>query len=481
MKHRGDKAWHCPIDFINLLLIDFFQGGHVARFDPRLLQGPTTCSQRQKAVAIMSAALEAVDPAEAIRRQVRLDDSILTVGGRAYDLTRYQHIYVIGGGKAGGSMALAVEQLLGDRITAGLVNVKYGYTLPTNIIQLHEAGHPLPDEEGMRGTEAIIQFLKWATKGDLVICLISGGGSALMVAPAEGITLADMEAFTHVMLSCGATINEINAIRKHCSRIKGGQMARLAYPADLIALLLSDVVGNPLDVIASGPTVADTSTFSDAWGIVEKYGIEGQLPTSIVERLKRGKEGKIAETPKAGDRTLERVHTQIIASNEIAAQAAIEEARRQGFNTLLLSTFVEGEAREVAMVFGAIAREIRHSGQPIPPAACVVAGGETTVTLRGKGKGGRNQELALAAAIPIAGLKDAMVIGLATDGTDGPTDAAGALADGTTVARAEALGLSAQKHLADNDAYHFFEALGDLLLTGPTNTNVNDLTFVFVT
>ena len=451
------------------------------RFDLRLLQDPTTRPQREKAVGIMTAALEAVDPAEAIRRQVRLDDDILTVGGRAYDLARYQHIYVVGGGKAGGPMALAMEQLLGDRITAGSVNVKYGYTLPADIIQLYEAGHPLPDEEGVRGTEAIIQLLKRATKDDIVICLVSGGGSALMVAPAVGITLADMEAFTQVMLGCGATINEINTIRKHCSRIKGGQMAQLAYPADLIALLLSDVVGNPLDVIASGPAVADTSTFAEAWGIVEKYRMESQLPASIVERLKWGKEGETAETPKAGDPALERVHTQIIASNEIAAQAAVEEARKQGFNTLLLSTFVEGEAREVAMVFAAIAREIRHRGQPIPPPACVVAGGETTVTLRGNGKGGRNQELALAAAIPIAGLEDVMVIGLATDGTDGPTDAAGALADGTTMARAKALGLSAQKHLADNDSYHFFEALGDLLLTGPTNTNVNDLTFVFVT
>ncbi len=452
----------------------------MAHFDPRLLRDPTTRSQREKAVTIMSAALAAVDPAEAIRRQVRLDDGILTIGGRVYDLAAYQHIYVVGGGKAGASMARAMEEILGGRITAGSVNVKYGYTLPTEIIHLHEAGHPLPDEEGVRGTEVLIQLLKRATKGDLVICLISGGGSALMVAPAEGITLADMEAFTQVMLGCGATINEINTIRKHCSRTKGGQMARLAYPADLIALLLSDVVGNPLDVIASGPAVADTSTFADAWEIVERYGIESQLPHSIVERLQQGKEGTIGETPKAGDPALERVHSQVIASNEIAAQAAIEEAKRQGFNTLLLSTFVEGEAREVALVFGAIAREIRNSRHPISPPACVVAGGETTVTLRGGGKGGRNQELALAAAMPIVGMADVMVIGLATDGTDGPTDAAGALADGTTLARAEALGLSAQRHLAGNDSYPFFAALGDLLLTGPTNTNVNDLTFVFV-
>jgi len=453
----------------------------MVHFDPRILQNPSTHALREKAVAIMRAALKAADPVEAIRRQVRLDNNFLTVGGRVYDLDRYQHVYVVGGGKAGGSMALAMEQLLGDRNTAGLVNVKYGYTLPTQIIRLHQAGHPLPDQEGVKGTEAIIQLLKRASQDDLVICLISGGGSALMVAPAEGITLADMEVFTEVMLRCGAAINEINTIRKHCSRIKGGQMTRLAHPAELIALILSDVVGNPLDVIASGPTVADTSTFSDAWAIVEKYGIQKQLPTSIVERLQRGMEGDIAETPKPGDPALEKTHTQIIASNEIAAQAAIEEAKNQGFNTLLLSTFVEGEAREVAKVFAAIAKETRHSGQPVRPPACVVAGGETTVTLQGHGKGGRNQELALAAAISIAGIENVLIIGLATDGTDGPTDAAGALADGTTLARAEALGLSAQQYLADNDSYHFFEALGDLLLTGPTNTNVNDLTFVLVT
>jgi len=450
-------------------------------FDPRLLEDPNSRPLREKAVAIMTAALEAVDPAKAIRRQVRLDNGILCVGGRAYDLGGYRHIYVVGGGKAGGSMALALEELLGHRITAGWVNVKYGHTLPTEVIELHQAGHPLPDEEGVKGTEAIIQLLQRATHRDLVICLVSGGGSALMIAPTEGITLGDMEVFTQVTLACGATINEINSIRKHCSRIKGGQMARLAYPAQLIALALSDVVGNPLDVIASGPTVADTSTFADAWRIVQKYGIESQLPSSVVERLRRGREGQIPETPKPGDRALSKAHTEIVASNEIAAQAAIEEAGRQGMNTLLLSTFVEGEAREVGTVFAAIAREIRHSGRPIAPPACVVAGGETTVTLRGRGKGGRNQELALAAAIPIAGLEDVMVIGLATDGTDGPTDAAGALADGTTLARAGALGVSAWKHLADNDSYHFFEALGDLLLTGPTNTNVNDLTFVFVT
>lgn len=450
-------------------------------FNPRLLHDLTTRSLRERVVSIMSSALEAVDPAEAIRRQVRVDDNILTVGGRVYDLDRYKHIYVVGGGKASSPMALAIEQLLGDRITAGSVNVKYGYTLPTSVIQLHEAGHPLPDQAGVKGTDILIQLIKRATNDDLVICLISGGGSALMVAPSEGITLADMEAFTQVMLSCGATINEINTIRKHCSRIKGGQMARLAYPAELIALLLSDVVGNPLDVIASGPTVADTSTFSDAWGIVDKYGIAHRLPTSMVQRLQRGKAGDIAETPKTGDLALKKVHTQVIASNEIAAQSAIEEAKRKGFNTLLLSTFIEGEAREVALVFAAIAKEIRNSGLPVPTPACIVAGGETTVTLQGKGKGGRNQELALAAAISIAGMEDVMVIGLATDGTDGPTDAAGALADGTTLVRAQALGFSAQKHLVDNDSYPFFDALGDLLLTGPTNTNVNDLTFVLVT
>ena len=454
-------------------------------FNPEVLKSGKTRERRERALAVLSAALKAVDPVNAIKRQVSLSsDETLRIGQRTYDLGRYRNIYVIGGGKAGGSMAQAIEEILGQRVTEGLVNVKYGYGAETAIIRLNEAGHPIPDAAGIAGTKQMAELARQATAEDLVICLISGGGSALMTLPVEGITLADMKSLTDALLRCGAAINEINTVRKHLSQTKGGNLTRLAYPAEIVTLILSDVVGSPLDVIASGPTVPDTSTFADAYGVIEKYGLLDELPRSIVERLWRGKEGIIPETPKEGAESFTRTHNLIIASNEVAAEAAIAKAEELGFHTLLLSTFVEGEAREVAKVFAAIAKEIINSGRPLPRPACVVAGGETTVTIRGNGLGGRNQEMALSAALEIAGLEDVMIIPLATDGTDGPTDAAGAIADGSTLRRASLLlqdtGPSATQYLANNDSYHFFQQLGDLLITGPTNTNVNDLTFTFV-
>ena len=453
-------------------------------FNPEILKSGQVRERRERALAVLSAALEAVDPVKAIKRWVSLSGETLRIGQRIYDLDHYRNIYVIGGGKASGSMAQAIEEILGQRVTAGLVNVKYGYGAETEIIRLNEAGHPIPDAAGIAGTKQMAELARQATDEDLVICLISGGGSALMTLPVQGITLADMKSLTDALLRCGATINEINAVRKHLSQTKGGNLARLAYPAEIVSLILSDVVGSPLDVIASGPTVADTTTFADAYGVIEKYGLLEELPNLIVERLRQGTEGLIAETPKQGAESFTRTHNLIIASNEVAAEAATTRAEELGFHTLLLSTFVEGEAREVARVFAAVAKEILHSGRPLPPPACVVAGGETTVTVRGRGLGGRNQEMALSAALEIAGLEDVMIIPLATDGTDGPTDAAGAIADGSTLRRASLLlqeaGLSATQYLADNDSYHFFQQLGDLLITGPTNTNVNDLTFTFV-
>ncbi|MGA9351542.1 MAG: glycerate kinase [Anaerolineae bacterium] len=449
-------------------------------FNPEVLKSGQVRERREQALAILSAALEAVDPVHAIKHQMSLSGETLRIGQRVYDLGRYQNIYVIGGGKAGGSMAEAVEEILGQHVTAGLVNVKYGYGAETEIIRLNEAGHPIPDAAGMAGTKQMAELARKATDEDLIICLISGGGSALMTLPTEGITLTDVKSLTDAFLRCGATTNEINAVRKHLSQIKGGNLARLAYPAEIVSLILSDVVGNPLDVIASGPTVPDTTTFVDAYGVIEKYGLLEELPRPIVERLQRGKKGLIPETPKEGDEVFTRTYNLIIASNEIAAEAGIAKAEELEFHSLLLSTFVEGEAREVAKVFAAVAKEILNSGRPLPRPACMVAGGETTVTIRGSGLGGRNQEMALGAALEIAGLEDVMIIPLATDGTDGPTDAAGAIADGSTLRRAQEAGLSAIQYLANNDSYHFFQKLGDLLITGPTNTNVNDLTFTFV-
>ncbi|HUS71022.1 MAG TPA: glycerate kinase [Anaerolineae bacterium] len=449
-------------------------------FDPRLLNNEESREKRRKILPILSAALQAVDPVAAVKRHVSLERNKLRIGDHTYDLRQYEHIYVVGGGKAGGSMARAIEGILGDRITAGVVNTKYGYLADTRMVRINEAGHPIPDAQGMSGAREMLDLAKGASEGDLVLCLISGGGSALMTLPVEGISLKDMEALTSALLRCGATINEINTIRKHLSQIKGGNLARAAFPAEVVSLILSDVVGNPLDVIASGPTVPDSSSFTQSLEIVERYNLVDDLPAPIIEQLRRGKDGEIEETPKQGDPVFASTYNLIVGSNEIAARAAMDEARDAGLHTLLLSTYVEGEAREVAHVFCAIAKEILHSGQPVPRPACVVAGGETTVTIRGEGRGGRNQELALSAAIRLDGMDEVVIVALATDGTDGPTDAAGAIADGSTLRRARAKKLLAREHLANNDSYHFFDQLDDLLITGPTNTNVNDLTFVFV-
>lgn len=452
----------------------------MSKFDPRLLSNEGTRKQRQRVLPILSAALEAVDPYAAVKRQMALEGTDLLIGERTYNLDEYRHVYVIGGGKAGGSMAKAAEDILGDRLTAGVINTKYGYVADTETVRINEAGHPLPDAAGMAGARQMVDLARQASEGDLVICLISGGGSALMTLPVEGIGLGDMEALTTSLLRCGATINEINTIRKHISQIKGGNLSRATHPAEVVSLILSDVVGNPLDVIASGPTVPDTSTFAGAYEIVKRYGLMDELPSSITQHLGQGNDGRIPETPKEGDPLFAKTYNLIIGSNESAARAALAEAQEAGFHTLLLSTYVEGEAREVAHVFCAIAKEILHSSQPIPRPACVVAGGETTVTIRGEGKGGRNQELALAAAIQLDTLDNVTIVALATDGTDGPTDAAGAIADGLTLHRARQKKLLARDYLANNDSYSFFDQLDDLLITGPTNTNVNDLTFVFV-
>ncbi len=433
-------------------------------------------------MAIINAALKAVDPAEAIRKVVKKEGNDLIVAGKAYNLEKYRRVIVIGGGKAGAPMAAAVEEILGERIAKGWVNVKEGYILepsPTRIT-INQAGHPTPNESGLEGARKILELASEAEEEDLVITLISGGGSALMPLPAEGITLEDKKIATSLLLKCGATINEINALRKHISALKGGQLAKAAYPATVISLILSDVIGSPLDTIASGPTAPDSTTFADAWKVMEKYDLLSEMPPRIVERIKRGMEGEIPETPKPGDRIFERVQNVIIGDNYIAATAALEEAKKLGYNAMLLTTFLEGEAREVAKAVAALGKEVAFRGIPIPPPACLILGGETTVTIKGKGKGGRNQELALAAAIALEGWERVTVVTLATDGTDGPTDAAGAIVDGTTTRKAAERGLSPLAYLQNNDSYTFFQALGDLLITGPTNTNVNDLVFVFV-
>ncbi len=436
--------------------------------------------RRLEVLHVLEAALDAVEPGRAVQRVMRVDGNTLTVAGRTYALDQYRHIYVVGAGKAGASMAKAVEDLLGARITAGQVNVKTGYTAPVHCIKLVEAGHPVPDANGVSGTAAIVELLSRATADDLVLCLISGGGSALMTLPVPGVALEEVQTLTNLLLRSGAPIQALNTVRKHLSQVKGGQLARLAFPATVVTLMLSDVVGSPLDVIASGPTVADPTTFEGALSVLRRYGIVEHVPESIRRHMERGLVGDIPDTPKRGDVIFERVQNVIIADNAIAAEAARDRAATLGYNTLLLSTFVEGEAREVGQVVAALVKEVLTHDRPVQRPACLILGGETTVTVHGAGKGGRNQELALAVALSIQGLNDALVASLATDGTDGPTDAAGGLVDGKTVARGAAVGLSALAALDNNDAYTYLSRIGDLLVTGPTNTNVNDLIVAFV-
>lgn len=436
--------------------------------------------RRRQIVQVLQAALDAVDPAAAVKRFAQRDGGSLIVDGHTYDLTTIENIYVVGGGKADAPMAQAIEELLGDRISDGTLNVKYDHLLPTERITLREAGHPIPDDEGVAGSQRIADLLEQAGENDLVLCLISGGGSALMTLPVEGVTLDDMQALTNALLRAGANIVEINTIRKHLDQLKGGKLARLAAPARVVSLILSDVVGNPLDSIASGPTVPDTTTFDDAWGLLRRYNLLGKIPESIETYLRQGVDGEIEDNPGEGSPVFERTQNVIVASNDLAAEAGQQAAAELRLNTLFLSTYVEGEAREVGKVFAAIGKEILASGRPIGRPACVIAGGETTVTLRGEGKGGRNQEMALAAALAVQGIDDVAVVCLATDGTDGPTDASGALAEGDTIARGRELGMDPWEYLEDNNSYPYFASLDDLLMTGPTHTNVNDLTFVFV-
>jgi glycerate 2-kinase len=435
---------------------------------------------RSDGMEIFAHALRSVDPVEAVNRHLKLKGEDLRVDGKTYPLREYGHIYVIGAGKAGASMGLAVEAALGDRIRKGIIHVKYGHLSELKRVNLNEVGHPIPDEKGVSGARKIARLLEQLDEKDLVVCLISGGGSALLPSPVEGITLEDKQKMTNLLLECGASINEINAIRKHISRLKGGGLARLAYPSTLITLILSDVVGDPLDVIASGPTVPDKSTFGDCMAILRKYNLIEKAPPSIRDRIQRGINGEIEETPKPGIPIFEKTQNVIIGSNIISVKAAEGRARELGYNSLILSTFIEGETREVAKVHAAIAKEIAKTGHPIGTPACVISGGETTVTIRGKGLGGRNQEFVLASALGITELKHVLILSGGTDGTDGPTDAAGAIADVHTVRKAHELGLDAAAYLEDNDSYHFFKKLGDLVTTGPTNTNVMDLRLILV-
>jgi len=428
----------------------------------------------QAIASILAAGLDAADPGEAVWRFVQRENGKLCIANMLYPLEKDQRTFIVALGKASLPMAESLANILGDRLTGGVVISKHAAGRTLNLLTVMEGGHPIPDERSLSAGRKVIELLSGLRADDLVFCLISGGGSALMAAPVDGVTLSDLQSLTSALLACGASVDEINILRRHLDRLKGGGLARLAFPARVVSLILSDVVGNPLEAIASGPTAPDPSTCADALAVLEKYKLPGKTPESVMIALKSGH-----ETLKPGDTVFRNVDNILVGSNLLAAQAALKQVEAEGFHPYLLRTDLQGEAREVAVELCRTLRWAWQTGDPAPPPACIVAGGETTVAIKGDGRGGRNQELALASVTELVNFPDVMLVALATDGEDGPTDAAGAVVTGETFGRAYALGLDPVEYLYRNDSYTFFAALDDLLKPGPTGTNVNDLIFLF--
>lgn len=440
-------------------------------------------SQSRQALAeSLAEAIVAADPRTILGRKLRRRGNILQIGRLSLRLSEFRRVLVIGGGKATAGMALGIERVLGGWITSGSVNIP-AYTKPwprSSRIRFNPAAHPIPNEEGVRGVKNMLELVGRPSRDDLVICLVSGGGSALMPLPSRGLRLSDKQRTTKLLLRSGARIDEINAVRKHLSEIKGGRLAEKLYPAMVVSLIISDVVDDELGSVASGPTVLDDTTYSDAYAVLKEYGLWGEVPRSVRNYIQNGKEGKLPETPKKRSRVFKRVHNILIGNNQESCEAAVKVLRRRGYRTLLLSTRIQGEAREVGTVLSATVSEIRETQNPASPPAAIIAGGETTVTVHGKGRGGRNQELVLSAALAIKDMPGVLVSSVGTDGVDGRTDAAGAVADGNSIKRGLKKGLNPDRLLRVNDSYTFFKRLDDLVITGPTGTNVNDVTIAIV-
>ncbi|MEY4705513.1 MAG: Glycerate 2-kinase [Nitrospirota bacterium] len=428
---------------------------------------------------IISRGLAAADARAAVGRAISRDGAELVIGRHRYDLNRYERVVVIGAGKATAPMARAVEQRLGHWLDSGCIVVKQGHGLPMKRIVVAEASHPVPGRSGLRAAARLCAMAAELGRRDLLIVLLSGGASSLLPAPAAGVTLADKQRTTEKLLRCGATIREINTVRKHLSRIKGGRLAELTE-ATVVTLILSDVLGDDLSAIASGPTVPDPTTYQDAVAILKRYRIWRAVPQRVRQHLDRGCQGLVSETPKPGSSLFRLVRHHVVGNNAMAVMAVASAARKAGLRTRVQEQAVTGEACEAGKRLGAMARTILGEGTPLKRPCCVVAGGETTVTVTGSGKGGRAQEFAAAAALEIAGLDKVWVVAFGTDGTDGPTDAAGAVVDGDTVARAQRLKVDLKGSLKRHNTYRAFQKLGQHIVTGPTGTNVNDLYLLFV-
>lgn len=425
---------------------------------------------RKYALQLIDAGINSILPRQVMRSFISLKKNVLNIKGKKFDLKKYKRFFVIGGGKASGLMAEEIEKILGKRINGGAVNDFIGQR-KTKIVKIIKAGHPIPNVNGVKGVKAMFKLIKNLTKDDLVICLISGGGSALMTAPVEDITLEDLQKTNDLMLKSGAKIQEFNCVRKHISQIKGGGLIRHVYPATCVSLIFSDVVGDPLDVIASGCTVADPTTYKHALDIIKKYRVK--LPKRVLGHLQKGAKKEIKETPKPRDRIFKRVDNILLANLPTALEAIKNKAKRLGLKPKIVTAKLEGEARVIGQKLAGLALKQRAK-------TVLIFGGETTVTIHGNGLGGRNQELCLSALGKLKGNEGVIVISAGSDGRDGPTDADGAIVDGDSFERAVGKKLDIKAYLDNNDAYHFFKKTGDLLFTGATGTNVADLMLVVV-
>jgi glycerate 2-kinase len=434
-------------------------------------------------------AVREVDPAGLIVSRVRKEGRKLALTGQeaewSEDLSSYRQVMVLGIGKASARMASAMESLLDEDLTSGFVITKYGHGLDLRKVKVHEAGHPVPDENSLKGARILTDMARAADEHTLIIHLISGGGSSLFCLPADGISLDHKRRTTQALLASGAGIDEVNCVRKHLSKVKGGGLARIASPARLINLILSDVIGDRIDTIASGITAPDPTTFQDALSIVHRYGLDGRLPEAVMDRLTRGARGEVAETPKAGNPAFCNSINLILGNNALACGAAREAAQKLGYDAQILSTTLSGEAVEAGKCFAQLAKAIKEGKSLKEKPAIIIAGGETTVTLRGKGKGGRNQEMALAFALELHRIlpdsSNIFFLSAGTDGGDGPTDAAGALVTPALMEKMKNISLEAASSLQDNDSYSFFQKEGGLFITGPTYTNVCDIQILAVT
>jgi glycerate-2-kinase len=430
---------------------------------------------KDSAQNILKSALKAVDPYNLVFEQIKRKRNKLNFqSGFELDLNKFENVYLLGIGKGVAPMARAISKVLDKDLTSGDIIVKYGHGEVVDKINVHEAGHPVPDENTLKATKLVLNKVKNLSDNDLVFVLLTGGGSALFEKLPDTVTLNDLQTINTALLECGATIHEINCVRKHISDIKGGQLARLIYPANVVTLALSDVIGDNLSVIASGPTTPDETTFKDAIRIIKKYKIENKTPRSMTEILNEGVRGNIAETPKSSDAIFNSVTNMVVGSNIVSLKAAKAKAENLGFNTLLLTSMIQGDVSELSKLIESLIRETQKSDIPIKKPACILIGGEPTLQIKGKGKGGRNQELALQVLIKY--IEDPyLFLSCGTDGTDGPTDAAGAIVTHGTIQRAELLDLNPLKYLKNNDSYNFFSPLRDLIKTGPTRTNVMDI------